>query len=182
MAEHREETVIRSVVPPDRAGSGRSALRMASVRMKKIKHQARTIALQALYQLDVQRLDTDADVAPLIAPVLAESSVEPEAASYARRLTAGTWTGRTKYDGLLASVSAHWDVSRMAVVDRNILRLALYELIEQPDVPVRVLIDEAIELGREFGAAETPQFINGVLDAVWKQCEICRIARPTETT
>ena len=57
----------------------------------------------------------------------------------------------------------------MAVVDRNILRLALYELTAQPDVPPRVVIDEAIEIGREFGAAETPQFINGVLDAIWKQ-------------
>jgi N utilization substance protein B len=148
--------------------------------MKKQKHQARTIALQALYQMDVQRLPADADVSPLIAPIVAESQVAGEIAAHARRLTAGTWTGREKYDAMIASVSAHWDVARMAVVDRNILRIALYELVEQPDVPVRVLIDEAIELGREFGAAETPQFINGVLDAVWKQHETCRIARPLE--
>jgi len=65
----------------------------------------------------------------------------------------------------------------MAVVDRNILRLALYELLDQPDVPARVVIDEAIELGREFGDAETPHFINGVLDAIWKHHPACRIAR-----
>ena len=78
---------------------------------------------------------------------------------------------------MLASAASHWDVSRMAVVDRNILRLALYELIEQPEVPARVVIDQAIELGREFGAADTPQFINGVLDAVWKQDPACQTAR-----
>jgi len=57
----------------------------------------------------------------------------------------------------------------------------LYELIERPDVPARVVIDQAVELGREFGAAETPQFINGVLDAIWKRnpaCQIAREARP----
>jgi N utilization substance protein B len=51
-------------------------------------------------------------------------------------------------------------------------------MIERPDVPVRVLMDEAIELGREFGASETAQFINGVLDAVWRNAEVCRVARP----
>lgn len=149
--------------------------------MKKQKHQARAVALQVLYQLDIQRLEVDVDVSPFITPLLDEAKLPPEMAAYARRVAAGTWSGRAKYDNAIASVSAHWDVSRMAVVDRNILRLGLYELIEQPDVPVRVIMDEAIELGREFGAAETAQFINGVLDAVWKQCEICRIARPNET-
>ena len=149
--------------------------------MKQTKHQARTIALQGLYQLDVQKLPPDADVAPLLVSLIAEAQpLPPEATGYARQLAAGTWLSREKFDAMIASVSNHWDVSRMAVVDRNILRLGLYELIEQLDVPVPVIMDEAIELGREFGAAETPQFINGVLDAVWKQHETCRIARPTE--
>ncbi len=148
--------------------------------MKKQKHQARIIALQGLYQLDMQRAAADADVVQVISPLLAEEPVPPEVATYARQLAAGSWVGREKYDAMIASVASHWDVSRMAVVDRNVLRLALYELVEQPDVPVRVIMDEAIELGREFGAAETPQFINGVLDAVWKQHETCRIARPLE--
>ncbi|MBI4578391.1 MAG: transcription antitermination factor NusB [Planctomycetes bacterium] len=145
--------------------------------IKKHKHQARTVALQTLYQLDIQRLPADADVAPLISPLLAETDLPADMAAYARRLAAGTWTAREHYDAMISSVSNHWDVARMAVVDRNVLRLSLYELIEQPDVPIRVAIDEAIELGREFGAAETPQFINGVLDAVWKQHETCRSAR-----
>jgi len=149
--------------------------------MKHLKHQARIIALQGLYQLDVQKAPADVDVVPFLSPLLAEEPGLPaEAAAYARQVAAGTWTGRAKFDAMIATVAKEWDVSRMAVVDRNILRLGLYELVEQPDVPVRVVMDEAIELGREFGDAETPKFVNGVLDAVWKQHETCRIARPSE--
>jgi len=135
------------------------------------------VALQGLYQLDMQRQPVDADMSALIAPLLAEAELEGEAADHAQRLTAGAWLGSERYDEIIGGASDHWDVSRMAVVDRNILRLALYELTEQPDVPVRVVIDEAIELGREFGAAETPQFINGVLDAIWKRDPTCQAAR-----
>jgi transcription antitermination protein NusB len=145
--------------------------------MKRFRRQARTVALQGLYQLDVQRIPSDADVAASLAPLLDEMGVTGEAADYARRLTAGAWSKRDQYDRMISEFTDHWEVSRMAVVDRNILRLALYELIEQPDVPARVVIDEAIEIGREFGDAETPQFVNGVLDAVWRKHPACRVAR-----
>jgi len=145
--------------------------------MKRSRHQARILALQGLYQLDIQQAPPDADVPELIAPLLAEASLPTEAADYARRLTAGAWTHRQRYDQMIACVSDHWEVGRMAVVDRNILRLALHEIIEQPEVPVRVVIDEAIEIGREFGETQTPQFINGVLDAIWKQHPACQAAR-----
>jgi len=135
------------------------------------------VALQGLYQLDIQKIPSDGDVAGLLAPVLEEMQVTSEGATYARRLAAGAWAKRDEYDKMIAQMTDHWEVSRMAVVDRNILRMALYELIEQPDVPARVVIDEAIEIGREFGDAETPQFVNGVLDAIWKKHPTCRIAR-----
>jgi N utilization substance protein B len=146
----------------------------------KPRHQARVVALQSLYQLDVQKLPVSAATAPIVEPIAQEAELTAESVDYARRLTAGAWTNHERYDQMIAGVSAHWDVARMAVVDRNILRLALYELIEQPDVPARVVIDEAIELGREFGDAETPQFINGVLDAIWKSHPACRVARGME--
>ncbi len=146
----------------------------------KPRHLARVVSLQSLYQLDVQKLPTSAATATIVDPVAREAELSPEGTDYARRLTAGAWSTHERFDQMIAGVSAHWDVARMAVVDRNILRLALYELIEQPDVPARVVIDEAIELGREFGDAETPQFINGVLDAIWKTHPACRIARGDE--
>lgn len=148
--------------------------------MKQYRHQARIIALQGLYQLDVQRAPLDAGIPQMLAPLLEEAEVTGELADYARTLTAGAWRQRERYDAIIGSASSHWDVSRMAVVDRNLLRLALFELIERLEVPTRVIIDEAIEIGREFGAAETPQFINGVLDAIWKNDPTCRIARPQD--
>ncbi len=150
--------------------------------MKQSRHQARAVALQGLYELDVTRSPADADVPARLAPWLTEADLQGEAREYARQLVTGAWTNHERYDQLIAGASDHWDVGRMAVVDRNILRLGLYELIERPDVPARVVIDEAIELGRSFGAAETPQFINGVLDAIWKRDPVCQAARAARET
>ncbi len=147
--------------------------------MKQTRHQARIIALQGLYQIDVQRLSQDVDPTPLLVPLMDEAGLDEPSRQLVRERTAGAWAGHARYDEMIAAAADHWDVSRMAVVDRNILRLAIHELIEHPDVPLRVVIDEAIELGREFGAAETPQFINGVLDAVWRREPVCRVARGT---
>ncbi|MHC4441272.1 MAG: transcription antitermination factor NusB [Planctomycetota bacterium] len=137
--------------------------------MIKARHKARIVALQGLYQLDIQQIPSDANIADLIQPLFNENALNESAGQYACELIAGAWQNREKFDQMITGVSDHWDISRMAVVDRNILRMALFELTAKPDVPPRVAIDEAIEIGREFGAAETPHFINGVLDAIWKQ-------------
>ncbi len=148
--------------------------------MKTTRHHAREIALQALFQLDIQKSDKRFEIDPILAPILEENAHPESAVTYARILIQGAWEKHDRYDEMISGVSVRWDLSRMAVVDRNILRIAIYELIEQPEIPVRVVIDEAIELGREFGEAETPQFINGVIDALWKNHPACRIARPAE--
>ena len=145
--------------------------------MKRSRHQARIAALQGLYQLDVQRAPVGIDVDAVMTEILLESGLGGEGVTYAKQLVVGTWGQRERFDQMIAGVSAHWDISRMAVVDRNILRLALYELIAQPNVPLRVVFDEAIELGKEFGEASTPQFVNGVLDAIRRQDPACRAAR-----
>jgi len=141
------------------------------------RHQARTVALQALYERDVQGDACDEPWSELLTPLLAEAGLDGNPARYAETLAAGAWADRARYDEMIAGASAHWDVARMPVVDRNILRLALHELLEQPDVPVRVVFDEAIELGRAFGTSETPVFINGVLDAIWKRHPDCQAAQ-----
>ncbi len=135
------------------------------------------VALQGLYELDMQRDLPPERIPAMMTPLVAEAELPDQAAEYARQLVMGAWANYQRYDQLIAGASDHWDVGRMAVVDRNILRLGLYELIERPEVPARVVIDEAIELGRAFGAAETPQFINGVLDAIWKRGPACQTAR-----
>src|SRR5580765_4085776 len=103
---------------------------------RKPRHQSRVVALQSLYQLDIQRSATDSDSGGLIEASIQEAAIAGEVADYARNLAAGAWANHPRYDEMITGVSAHWDVVRMAVVDRNILRLALFELLEHPDVPV----------------------------------------------
>jgi len=128
----------------------------------KRREQARQIALQALYQLDVRR----EDLGPEIVEFLRESTKEPEVYFFARRLTEGVWAWREEADRLIREAAEHWRPERMAVLDRNILRLAAYEISRCSDIPPRVAIDQAIELAKRFSAAESGAFVNGVLDKI----------------
>lgn len=91
---------------------------------------------------------------------------EPGLAEFARALVRGVAARRQEIDALIAEVSEHWRLDRMPVVDRNLLRMASYELIATPDVPPGVVLNEAIELAKEFGTEASPAFVNGVLDRV----------------
>jgi len=94
------------------------------------------------------------------------STSDPEVYFFARRLAEGAWLWRHEADHLIGEAAEHWDVRRMAPIDRNILRLAAWEICQAPDIPERVSIDQAIELAKTFSAAEAPGFVNGVLDRV----------------
>ena len=89
-----------------------------------------------------------------------------ELVQFAHRLALGTWAQRDQLNDKLSRTAAHWSLSRMTPVDRNVLRLGLHELLEHPDTPPQVVINEAIELARRFGDADSPAFVNGVLDAI----------------
>lgn len=102
----------------------------------------------------------------------------PQAVSFARELAAGTWQQRAASDQLLTQHVVGWSLDRMQPVDRNILRLGLYELLHCPDRPYEVVINEAIELARRFGGAESPAFVNGVLDGLRRE----HAARQTAAT
>ena len=128
----------------------------------KRREQARQIALQALYQLDIRREDLSAEMVEF----LRESTKDPEVYFFSRRLTEGAWGWRAEADRLIGQAAEHWRLERMAVLDRNILRLAAYEISQCPDVPHRVAIDQAIELAKRFSAAESAAFVNGVLDKI----------------
>ena len=128
----------------------------------KRREQARQIALQALYQLDLRREDLSAEMVEF----LRESTKDPEIYFFSRRLTEGAWGWRAEADRLIGQAAEHWRLERMAVLDRNILRLAAYEISQCPDIPYRVAIDQAIELAKRFSAAESAAFVNGVLDKI----------------
>jgi N utilization substance protein B len=170
----------------------------ASVSPASARHRAREVALQALFAMDLQqrpRRSKRADAAgeqlskdeshpdapppavPTAAPAtalevfegVAEHFEMPHAAhAFARELVVQVVEGCAGLDAIVSSHAKNWRVSRMAIVDRNILRLATFELAHT-ETPAPVVLNEAVELARRFGSDESPPFVNGVLDAVARQ-------------
>lgn len=130
------------------------------------RRKAREVALQFLYQLD---LHGDDDPGLHAAEFWTRHPVDEETRAFADTLVRGTKQHQAKTDELIRQYSEHWDLERMSVVDRNILRLAVYELLWQEHVPPKVAINEAIEIAKKFGTRESSRFINGVLDRIHKE-------------
>ena len=125
--------------------------------------KARERALQALYQIDVASTDLEEALARFWRSF---EPVEREVRETAEALVRGVAAHRRQIDDAIEAVSVNWRLDRMAKVDRNVLRLAVHELLHRPDVPVKVVIDEAIELGKKFGSESSGAFVNGVLDRI----------------
>lgn len=130
------------------------------------RRKAREVALQFLYQLD---LSSERGPAGSEDEFWSRHPVDAEARAFADSLVRGTKENQEKIDGLIGQFTEHWDLDRMAVVDRNILRAAVYELLWHPDVPPKVAINEAIEIAKKFGTSESSRFINGVLDRIARE-------------
>jgi len=134
------------------------------------RRKAREVVLQALYELEF----SDRPWQEVLEDQFQRRASGAETARYARSLLEITLAHREELDRLIEAALEHWDLERVSLVDRNILRLALAELIYMPEVPVRVVIDEAIEVARKYSSADAGQFVNGVLD------RLAREARPQE--
>jgi len=129
------------------------------------RRRGRELALQYLYQWDFHGPEN-----PELTDGFWESRREgPEVKEYAHQLSDGVKTEKQKIDGLIESQSKHWKLYRMSRIDRNILRMAIYELLFCDDIPPKVCIDEAIEIGKKFGTSESGAFINGILDQVCRE-------------
>lgn len=96
---------------------------------------------------------------------------DPDVRAFAERLVRGTLDHRDEIDRLIATKTEHWRLERMATVDRNILRLAVYEFLYEPETPRVVVINEALEIARRYSTYEATQFINGLLDAIRRTLE-----------
>ncbi len=114
-----------------------------------------------LYQWDISH----EPVAQVLESFWKLSDSSPEARDFSRRLVEGTLTHLEDIDELLSKHAAHWKLPRMATVDRNILRLAIYEFLYE-EAPKKVVINEALEIAKRFSSPQAVQFVNGVLDAV----------------
>jgi len=131
----------------------------------KSRTRARQLALQFLYQVDLLGKEKINDLTGF----LQGEEKKGEARTYARHLVEGTLEARESLDGTIQSVAQNWEISRMAVIDRNVLRLATFELLMCDDIPPNVAINEAIELGKRFSTAQSGSFINGILDKIKSQ-------------
>ena len=128
--------------------------------------KSRECALQMLYQVDIRHSDS----AQIISEFWqAHEQITDDIKAYATQLVEGTLRRLAEIDRLIGAHADNWDIKRMAVIDRNILRVGAFELLYLEDVPAKVCINEAIELAKRFGDAESGKFINGVLDAIHKK-------------
>jgi transcription antitermination protein NusB len=133
------------------------------------RHRSRHRAVQILFQADVRQIAPEEAVRNYYTSLYSEESEEkPGRDAFMEELVQGTASRREEIDARIQRHSEHWRVDRMAAVDRNILRLAVYELL-QGKLPAPVVIDEALELARRFSGDESVGFINGVLDAVRRE-------------
>jgi N utilization substance protein B len=128
------------------------------------RRKARECALQMLFAADVTEI-TPVEVVKTYWAELGDSDIEEQAREFATRLATGTLSQLEALDERIRSRAEHWRIARMAIVDRNILRLAVYEFLYEP-TPRTVAINEALEIARRFSTYEATQFINGILDAI----------------
>lgn len=126
------------------------------------RRKAREAAVQMLYQLDLSGESLDAALAAYEQHLAAPGEHDP----FALQLVRGCFADLAAIDARIREVSRHWRLERMARVDRNILRLATYELMHMKDVPRKVTLNEAVELAKRYGDENSPAFINGVLDRI----------------
>ncbi len=129
------------------------------------RHRARELALQVLFHLEYSRGDPE----EAFERVCANFEVPAKARGYAKRLVLGVCRHRGQLDDMIRKASQNWRLERMSRVDRNILRVGAFEVSYPEGVPAKVAIDEAVELGKTYGAAESGSFINGVLDRIFNQ-------------
>ena len=130
--------------------------------MVRARQKARAIALQVLYEVDC----TGHNAGEVAARLLVDAGLSEENATFAGELVSGVAQNREEIDSNIQKFAPAWPVEQISVIDRNILRLAIFEVLLDNRVPVKVAINEAVEMAKRFGSESSPKFINGVLGSV----------------
>jgi N utilization substance protein B len=131
------------------------------------RRKARESAVQILYQLEFDA----AEAGPAVDSFWKNKRGAAETKEYSRWLVEGIWARREEIDAAIQSVSEHWRILRMAIVDRNILRLAAFELLQAGPIAPAIVINEAIEIAKKYSGPEAAIFVNGILDALRKKIQ-----------
>jgi N utilization substance protein B len=126
-----------------------------------VRRESREKVFQTLFMMDFLGVGPEEAI-----PLFALASEPPSDPEYYGDAVRGVWEHREEIDGLIRRAAEHWRLERMALVDRNILRLGAYEICHSGDVPYVVAINEAVDLGKRFGSEESGAFINGILDKI----------------
>ncbi|HEV8435541.1 MAG TPA: transcription antitermination factor NusB [Thermoanaerobaculia bacterium] len=129
------------------------------------RRKARELALQMLFQHDMAGNEPDM----VIATFEDLQKSKPNTREFATKIFRGTVDHLSEIDDMIQAQAENWRLSRMAVVDRNIIRMSVYEFLHETDTPKLVIIDEAIEIAKKFGTQKSSQFINGILDGILKR-------------
>jgi N utilization substance protein B len=146
-----------------------------------MRRQAREWALQFLFQRDVHGEDIEAELVDF----WEHRRPAPRAQSFAEELIHGVETRRGELDDLIGRAAEHWDVKRMGGVDRNVMRIAVFELLTYEDIPPIVSIDEAVEIAKRYSSYESGRFVNGILDKIWSGLQkqgVRKLEPPRERT
>jgi N utilization substance protein B len=130
--------------------------------MAGIRRQARIAALQALYELDC----TKHKVGEVLARLRAEKTPAPKALSFSEELVKGVLHNKSELDALIKKFAPAYPPEQMSIIDRNILRLAIFEILFNDETPFKVAINEAVEIAKEFGSDSSPRLVNGVLGSI----------------
>jgi transcription antitermination protein NusB len=131
------------------------------------RRQARELALQSLYLCDTCGFDIEAALKTVLDDTISES-----VRIFCKHLVEGTFPRIKEIDEILKRYTENWDIQRMAIIDRNILRLAAFEILIDTETPVSVIIDEAIEIAKSFSTQDSGKFVNGILDKVKQERKI----------
>jgi transcription antitermination factor NusB len=130
------------------------------------RRQAREFALQILYQHDAGGEPLETSIATFWE---SQGVAQPDIRAFAEELVRGAARHRATIDERILGASEHWDPSRMAAIDRTILRLAIFELLHRDDIPPKVSMNEYIEIAKKFSTEDSGSFVNGILDRIWRE-------------
>jgi len=125
------------------------------------RHRARQLALQGLYAEEIGESTTE----QILDTVIADDELTERVLEFARHLFARTRENKVAAEEIVAGLASNWKLDRIALIDLIILRMAITEIAEMPDVPIKVVLDEAIELAKEFSTSDSSAFVNGILDS-----------------
>lgn len=139
------------------------------------RHKARELTLQALYQSDI----SGDNIHRAVRQLCEENAGGKADLAYFQKVASGTWSRLEELDAWIAKAAINWSLQRISTIDRNILRQGIYELLAEPELPIRVVINEAIELSKRYGGDSSRPFINGIMDHLANQIR-APMAQPSD--